>query len=188
MKRSRVAPARAVGLAALLTAGALLVTSCSGAAGPAPTPEPVASLAAAVDCLAPNVLEDFMLPRGPGAQTEPASTPHPDAPEPGRVPAGFVPVAAYLCTMEQPGVVLMEKRTGDFGPLLEALAEPDLPPKADQVCTLEFEIVPELWLEEASGQALRAAWPRDSCGKTQPATQAALDDLTVVSRVVLPVP
>lgn len=223
MKRSRTT--RSGALATALVGGLLLLTACSGAAGPgstppsAPssTPAPVASLTSAVDCLAPNVLDGFLLPRAPesgtpkpdttepgtaepGGSEEPTAV-HTTAPEPGRVPEGFVPTAAYLCTVEfsfdtdssdgsaeGAATVIVEKRTGDFGPLLAALAEPDQQPKPDQVCTADFEIVPELWLEEASGQAMRAAWPRDACGKTQPATQAALDELTVASRTVLPVP
>jgi hypothetical protein len=135
----------------------------------------------------------------PSETAEPTSTTHPDAPEPGRVPAGFVPTAAYLCTVEYTfapvdgssegsATVIVEKRTGDFGPLVKALAKPDQQPSADQVCTADMEIVPDLWLEDASGAAMRAAWPWDACGKTLPATHAAFAELTLVSRTVLPVP
>jgi hypothetical protein len=41
------------------------------------------------------------------------------------------------------------------------------------------ELVPELWLADASGHAILVHYPRTSCGFTQPAVRAALDLLTV---------
>ncbi|MFT2817575.1 hypothetical protein [Leifsonia sp. A12D58] len=38
--------------------------------------------------------------------------------------------------------------------------------------------MPELWLEDAAGNAIRAAWPRTACMKTKRETHDAPDGLT----------
>jgi hypothetical protein len=82
--------------------------------------------------------------------------------------------------------VTVETRTGDFGPLLSALAEPSDQAGFNQACTADMEIVPELWLENATGEAMRAAWPSTACGKTKRATWKALEKLAMTDTVKLP--
>ncbi|WP_105035343.1 hypothetical protein [Cryobacterium aureum] len=174
---------------------ALLLSGCAGLPGyPAATDTPVAQLVAGVDCQAPNLGNDWMVyPEGVPAQTDLTAT-HPDAPEPGMVPADFEPVAAFRCTLfgsldndqGRWSAVTVETLEGDFGPLLSALAEPNDQAGLNQACTADMELVPELWLENAAGDAMRAAWPRTACGKTKPAAHAALDTLHGTDTTKLP--
>ncbi|WP_104196829.1 hypothetical protein [Cryobacterium sp. M15] len=174
---------------------ALLLSGCAGLPGyPAATGTPVAQLVADVDCQAPNLKNNWMVFReGALPQTDLTAT-HPDAPEPGMVPADFEPVAAYLCTLSGSvdddqgrwAAVTVETRTGDLGPLLSALAEPSDQAGFNQACTADMEIVPELWLENATGEAMRAAWPSTACGKTKRATWKALEKLALTDTVKLP--
>ena len=102
---------------------ALLLGGCAGLPGyPAATDTPVAQLVADVDCQAPNLNFNWMIfPDGAWTQTDLTST-HPDAPEPGTVPADFEPVAAYLCTFNGSvdddqgrwAAVTVETRGGDL--------------------------------------------------------------------------
>ena len=173
---------------------AVLLSGCAGLPGfPAATDTPVAQLAAAVDCQAPNLNHEIVVRDGVSAQTD-LTAQHPAAPDPGRVPAGFEPVAAYRCTFSGSlddaqgrwSAVQVETLTGDFGQLLAALAEPNDQAGRNQVCSLEMEFVPELWLENADDDALRAAWPRTACMKTKPATHTALDNLDLTNTTLLP--
>ena len=110
------------------------------------------------------------------------------------VPTDFEPVAAHLCTFSGSvdddqgrwAAVTVETRTGDFGPLLSALAEPSDQAGSNQACTADMEFVPELWLENATGEAMRAAWPGTACGKTKRATWKALEMLALTDTVKLP--
>ena len=173
---------------------AVLLSGCAGLPGfPAATDTPVAHLVAGVDCQAPNLNHDIAVQAGVPTQTD-LTAEHPAAPEPGRVPADFDPVAAYRCTFlgsldDAQGrwsAVQVETLEGDFDALLSALAEPNDQAGFNQVCTLDMELVPELWLENADGDALRAAWPRTACWKTKPATHTALDHLTLTDTTLLP--
>ncbi|TFD85990.1 hypothetical protein [Cryobacterium serini] len=174
---------------------ALLLSGCAGLPGyPAATGTPVAQLVAGIDCQAPNLNSNWMVfPEGVPTQTD-LTAAHPDAPEPGTVPADFEPVAAHVCTFKGSVVddqgrwaaVTVETRGGDFGPLLSALALPSDQAGFNQACTADMEFVPELWLENATGEAMRAAWPRTACGKTKRATWTALDQLELTDTVKLP--
>ena len=185
---------RSAALAGVVTL-AVLLSGCAGLPGyPAATDTPVAQLVDGIDCQAPNLNNNGMVfPTDVSAQTD-LTAAHPDAPVPGMVPADFEPVAAYRCTFygsveDAEGLwsaVTVETRTGDFDALLAALAEPNDQPGLNQACTADMEIVPELWLEDAAGEALRAAWPRTSCGKTKPATAIALEHLELTDTVKLP--
>ncbi|WP_104130505.1 hypothetical protein [Cryobacterium sp. N21] len=173
---------------------ALLLSGCAGLPGyPAATDTPMAQLVAGVDCQAPNLNNWIPVQDGVPAQTDLTAT-HPDAPAPGMVPDGFEPVVASLCTFSGSidddegrwSAVTIETRKGDFSALLAALAQPNDQPGLNQACTADMEIVPELWLENAAGEAMRAAWPRTSCGKTKPATSKALEKLELTDTVKLP--
>ena len=152
---------KGLGIAAAILAAALL----AGCAGHPAEPVPPAQPTNAVQC-APD---DQMLPR------------------PGSVPAGFVPVAVYRCnsqaTVENAegrwGAVEVEQLTGDLHPLLSALAEPD-DARSDGPCPAMAELVRELWLVDAAGNAIRVHYPRTGCGFTKPAVHEALDRLSVV--------
>ncbi|WP_104137764.1 hypothetical protein [Cryobacterium sp. Y62] len=173
---------------------AVFLSGCAGLPGfPAATDSPVAQLVAGVDCQAPNLNHEIVEQDGVPTQTD-LTAEHPAAPDPGRVPADFDPVAAYRCTFfgsldDAQGrwsAVQVETLEGDFGALLSALAEPSDQAGPNQACTADMELVPELWLENTDGDALRAAWPRTSCGKTKPATHTALDELELTDTTLLP--
>ncbi len=134
------------------------------------------------DCLAPNL-------GGWDPPPDPAGSPEaqrPDAPTPGRVPAGFSPIAAVRCdrtaTIEdaegQWSGVTAVTLTGDLTPLLEALAEPD-DGVAPGPCTADMEVIPPLWLVDATGRAILVHYPRNECAKTKPVVHDALAGLAV---------
>ena len=100
--RDRAPRDRAPRSGALLAAGAVLglLAACSGGAGASEEDAQARATAArtavrsGADCLAPQVLVTLGFEPG----TTASGTPHPDAPEPAAVPAGFSPVSAVLCT------------------------------------------------------------------------------------------
>ena len=174
-------------LLSVVTLSALL-SGCAGApGGDAQTVEP-AQVVQGYDCLAPN-LADWMLPPDPTATADPQ---HPDAPEAGRVPTGFTPTTAVRCDLmanieDAEGLwsgITAVTLTGDLTALLAALAEPDdgtwLGP-----CTADMELVPPLWLVDATGRAINAHYPRTGCGKTKPGVRDALAGLTVAETTAL---
>lgn len=141
---------------------------------------PEAELVGAVDCTtAQRILESGTEPTTPAA-TRPAA---------GSVPATFAPVevircGATLATVEDPdglwSAITQERLAGNMDALLEALAEPSDGPGLNRACTADMELVPDLWLLDANGQAMLAAWPTDSCGKTKPGVRNVLAEMDVV--------
>ncbi len=139
---------------------------------------PVAELVDAVDCTATDAVAE---------PEEPSATPPPAA---GGVPEGFVPVEVIRCdaflmaTLEDDeglwSAVTEERLTGNVGALVDALAEPSDGPLANQACTADMELVPDLWLLDARGRAMRAAWPTNSCGKTKPGVREILAGMEMV--------
>ena len=107
----------------------------------------------------------------------------------GRVPAGFSPVEAVRCTWSLPNlptdattapppVITMDYFSGDFAPLLAALAEPN-GPSQNISCPEYAEVLPELWLVNAAAQAVNVHWPVDACGISKPGTAKAIMGLTL---------
>lgn len=189
---SRFAAVRSSGAVGALAA-VLLVCGCAGPAGPAsPVPEVPAEVVAGVDCLAPNLGQTALV--YPAVPTATDVTVHPDAPAAGDVPADFDPVTltrcTYLDTVEDErglwSAVTVETLTGDFDRLLSAFAEPDDEAVFHQACTADMEFVPELWLQDAAGDSIRAAWPVTACGKTKPATHEVIGSFTVTATEKLP--
>jgi hypothetical protein len=175
---------RFLALIQVLLSVVLLSVLLSGCGAPGGNAQPVdtAEIVDGPDCLAPN-LGGWADPPDP---TNPPNPQHPDAPEAGRVPTGFIPTTAVRCDQMasvddaegQWSAVAVITLTGDLTPLLTALAEPD-----DGIgsgpCTADMEIVPPLWLVDATGQAIHAHYPRDRCAKTKPDAHNALAGLSV---------
>ncbi|MHA7271118.1 hypothetical protein [Arthrobacter sp. HLT1-20] len=187
MKPARAARGTARRGSAGKLAGALITVAATALLLPACTfpshyqPEP-ASLQDAVDC---SVATGMI-----------ASTSDPGAQLKGRVPDGFVPVDAVRCTWELPAgsasstmapdpIITVDHLSGDFSPLLAALAEPS-DREAGVACPDYAEILPELWLVNAAGGAIHVQWPLNSCDKSKPATAEALAALTVTATSTLP--
>lgn len=187
-------PLRIRSSAAFIAIAALAVAlaACSTPSDPGSTTAPagVAETVASADCLSSGLryFSDLGFSEAGDAEE------HPAAPAAGSVPKGFTATQAVLCTGEMGAVIdgetwsaVRETRyDGDLGPLLAALAVPSDPP-TDGPCTADYEIVPELWLVTEEGEAVRAAWPTDSCGKTKLGVRAALDALEVIAENLLPV-
>lgn len=158
----------ALGLAAAL----LLLTSCSSIGSPKQyLPEP-AALQSAVDCSIAN--------------GEQAPSPVPAPATRGRVPDGFVPVEVVTCTPDSiVGTVTQAHLSGDYAPLLDALAKPS--ERGGPASCLDYgEILPAIWLVNAAGQAVNVQWPMDSCGHSLPGTIEALRALTVTESKSIP--
>ncbi|WP_133160284.1 hypothetical protein [Cryobacterium zongtaii] len=160
----------------------VLLSGCAGAPGGNAQAVGPARIVEGYDCLAPN-LAGWALPPDSTSTPDPQ---HPDAPEAGRVPAGFTPVKVVRCEL-MASIEDAEGRwsgvteatlTGDLAPLLAALSEPD-DEKWLGPCTADMELVPPLWLVDATGAAIHAHYPRDGCAKTKPAARDALAGLTV---------
>ena len=173
---------------------AMVLTGCAGPGvfpGGSPGGGAPAELVRGADCLAPNLNSE---PTFPG-ETPTANPDHPDAPAPGEVPEGFTPVSLVRCSFfggfeDEQGrwsAVTVETLTGDFGRLVTALAEPDDQPGINQACTLDMELLPTLWLQNAAGEAMRVAWPATACGKSKPATHEVVATFTVTAIETIPV-
>lgn len=166
----------------LLASVSVLLSGCAGAPGGNAQAVGAAKIVEGYDCLAPN-LAGWALPPDSTSTPDPQ---HPDAPEAGRVPAGFTPITAVRCELMASiedaegrwSGVTAATLTGDLAPLLAALAEPD-DEKWLGPCTADMELVPPLWLVDATGAAINAHYPRDGCAKTKPAARDALAGLTV---------
>jgi hypothetical protein len=121
-----------------------------------------------------------------------SGTPSPGTalPRDGRVPDGFVAVAAVECPVmatvtDDEGVwsaVEQVRYEGDLTALLAVLAEPDDRPAANQACDAMLVIAPPLWLVDADGRAVLVHHPVDVCGKPKGGVDAALQKLTVASK------
>lgn len=124
----------------------------------------------------------------PDQPDSPASPDSPEFPESGNVPDGFAPVEVIRCSaLAVPAVVdkagrwttvKEEHLSGNLEPLLEALNVPS-ERGGKMACPAIMEILPELWLVDAAGQAIRPAWPSTACGLSKPGVAEALDGLTV---------
>ncbi|BDI23394.1 hypothetical protein [Herbiconiux sp. L3-i23] len=177
----------------LAVAAAVALAGCAGPAQPGEPGGPAAPavVADSADCLASGLryFTDFGFDESDAVDGE-----HEAAPAAGSVPDGFEAVQAVVCSGEfgveidgeQWQAVRETRYDGDLPPLLTALEEP-----SDAVgpgpCTADYEIVPELWLVAEDGQAVRAAWPTDSCGKTKLGVSAAIAGLEMVDENLLPV-
>jgi hypothetical protein len=164
-------------MAAVLTLGVLTACGQLPGDGSQSQREP-AELVDAVDCTAADRVVE---------QEEPPTAPPPAA---GGVPEGFVPVEVIRCdtfmmaTVEDEeglwSAVTEERLAGNIDELLDALAQPSDQSRANQACTADMELVPDLWLVDEQGQAMRAAWPTNSCGKTKPGVREVLGGMDVV--------
>lgn len=177
----RTAPRAVAGL----LAAALLLVGCA-----APVVEPVAEIADTAGCLADEVLADLPV-RGPW-QGRPA-------PAAGRVPRDFHPVLVIECWVDarilRPGDpvtatpsdarVLAIEKDGDLGRLLAVLAEPSEQPEPDTICPADYRPRPVLFLVDASGRAVRPAWPTTACGRLKPGAREALAGLRTVTTTPL---
>ena len=166
----------------------VLLSGCAGQQGGDAQTMEAAEIVDGFDCLAPN-LGDGVLPPGSTGTPDPQ---HPDAPEAGRVPDDFSPTTAVRCDLmasiddadgRWSGVTAVTF-TGDLTPLLAALAETDDGPWLGP-CTADMELVPPLWLVDATGGAINAHYPRDGCGKTKPGVRDALSALPVQDTTTL---
>ncbi|MEO8222051.1 MAG: hypothetical protein ABI563_14850 [Specibacter sp.] len=134
------------------------------------TPAP-ATLQAKVDC------------RANSFEQNPLESPSPTVTAlMGSVPKGFIPVDAVLCSPGDTASQEIESHlTGDYGPLLAALAESSDNPGEGDACPAMAEFLPDLWLVEAGGRAVHVRWPQTECGFAKPGVRAALDGLTAAS-------
>jgi len=150
------------------------------------TPAP-AALQDKVDCLA-NA--DWLLHGEP--------TPAAVAGLMGSLPHDFVPVDVVECrqyfaiptntTTPTVPAIVETHFSGDFAPLLAALALPSDSGEENVNCTAQLEITPDLWLVNSDGKAVHVLWPKDACGFSKPGVAAALDNLTISSSTTLKVP
>ena len=180
MRASRTSALVAV-VVALSCAGAL--SACAGAE---PQTDPTPAFAQGYDCTAPNIQEDLGLSLDQEGDS-------PDAPAPVHLPADFAPVDVYRCVLSlgesaPAGEIAADHLTGDLSALLTVLAGPNsadadgVSETGEELCAANLEIVPVLWLVDERGQALRAQWPTNACGKSVDGSLEVLDSL-VATRV-----
>lgn len=152
---------------------AMLLSGCGLVPGIGPDPRIEASPVADVAC--PETYEDGYA-------------------EAGLVPSGFTPVAVLRCDPyasqeDAEGTwsgALLERREGDLGPVLAALAQPS-DPHSNGPCPAIAYLVPELWIEGDDGTVIRAAIPSDGCGAPKPVgLDEALTVLTVTEETFVP--
>jgi hypothetical protein len=175
-RRRIVVPAAAFALA-------LALAGCSwlpGHGSHAPAPVPAATVqdhyvcGGGVTLLTPS-------PTPPAPRPTPTPTPTPTLPAAGRMPSGFVPVAAVRCELGRPdraGTVTAVRYTGALTALLRALAQPDARIPDHQACPAIAVIPPVLWLVDGTGRAVRVHYPTDECGLPKGDVDKALAKLT----------
>lgn len=155
-----------------LACALLLIASCSSPYSPEQYLPKPATLQSAVDCSTATGWE--------GTSTEPATLLK------GRVPDGFMPVEVISCTPDlTAGTVSEEHLSGDFTPLLEALAMPS-ERGGSRNCLDYADVPPELWLMNAQGQTINVTWPLDNCEHLNPATALTLSTLTMTKTMPVP--
>lgn len=161
--------------AAALVVALVALVGCTATHG-APQ-RPVASVtSAAPDCRASDVVAQLLGGRG---------TPTP-ATTPGRVPHGFVPVAAVECSSAGGAREVVERRmSGDLAALVTTLDRPS--DRVADVCPAMGQIQPVLYLVDAQGRTVRVAWPLDRCGYVQHRASDAVAALRVDSEQTLAV-
>lgn len=154
---------------------------------------PVAEVAPAADCLAPDVLAAFGLRLDAALATAGA---HAAAPAVGRVPASFSAAGALVCrtggTMRDGSgtwrAVTATTREGTAAQLatllaaLEGAPAPATPTVSPATCAADGSDRVELWLVDSMGRAVRPAMPADGCGRPTEAVQRALDALAVTDQ------
>lgn len=108
-----------------------------------------------------------------------AHTDYPASPR-GSVPAGFVTDKVFMCHAGIANDIQLQELQGDFTPLLDALAVPSDRADGQFACPSVLEHIPVLWLVNAEGGAVDAAWPTTRCRQAsgKPETQKAVDALT----------
>lgn len=161
------------GCAAAVMIASVLLAGCRSSPTQPQTylPEP-ATLQAAVDC-------------STSTRWEPAAT-TPAALLKGRVQDGFVPLVVVPCAIDAASSeVRQEQLSGDYAPLLAALAAPS-ERGGPKNCLDYGETLPGIWLINAAGQAVNTQWPMDSCDHSKPETAKALATLTVTSSTPVP--
>lgn len=163
---------------------ALAATGCASSRSPA-------GLATALPTAAPRTAAALGSPCTAERAT-PLESPRPN--NGPRLPAGFVPVAAYLCFEQQrpykgdgAWVVLVgQQLVGDLQPLRDALLEPDKPaPPSKQgvvyACAASLVIAPALIVVSSTGQALLPRAPVDYCEDQLPDLWDAIAQLRHVT-------
>jgi hypothetical protein len=105
----------------------------------------------------------------------------------GRMPDGFTPVSAVMCSLEprrSPGggwyQVLVERRaTAGVERLARELRKPSANPTPPDGtgCTLELQLIHWFTLADGAGRAVRPEVPMGVCGKPSPAAMQALSDV-----------
>lgn len=106
----------------------------------------------------------------------------------GRIPAGFEPVEVWVCDpllelssptdsdgrpTEPIASTEPQRLEGDLGPLVAAFAESN-DPRWLGACSAIGVIVPDVWLVDAEGRAVRPAYPSTGCGIPKPGVGEAL--------------
>lgn len=132
--------------------------------GPAPDRAPAEIVAAAV-CRPPRMLD--------GVATPPPELASQSAARPGTVPDGFVPVEALTCDADLPATISAEREivthahrwAGDFDLAVRMLDAPSQGRRLISSCGVASVVpLPDLWLIDAGGRAVRPSYPVDDCG------------------------
>lgn len=165
----------------VVTAGALGLTACASHPQAVPVP-PTSEAVPAVDCSAEWDVGWGTVPRDfePVAAyvchplLELAPAPTPDAPlvlaEPEQSAETPPPAAEPAPT---PEAIEARRLEGDLTALLAAFAVPN-DPKWPGPCSAIGVVVPDVWLVDDEGWAIRPAYPVDGCGLPKPGVTEAL--------------
>ena len=147
------------------------------------TPAP-AKMLSKVDCLTTAHWYKNLSPDDPAAR------------DMGSVPAGFMPVYAVKCTAMGPNAtdsqgewrtITEQKLTGNMRALVAALSTPSDKASSGLVCEAMSQMIPDLWLVNAAGQAVHVTWPQTAGNFSKPETEQALAGLRIASETTLKV-
>jgi len=160
-----------------LVATAVAVVALVGCTASRPGPaRPVAEIVpTAAGCDEPGVSAQLLGARAASSGATPAALP-----EAGTVPAGFTAVTAVECTLGPDASSVVERRlTGDLAAVTAVIDEPSARVPDDRACPAMGQVQPVLFLVDAAGRTVRAAWPLDECGFVKQQALAAVAALHV---------
>lgn len=112
----------------------------------------------------------------------------------GSVPAGFAPIYAVKCQPNRNDstdpltavkTITEQKLSGNMEPLVAALSMPSDKASAGQPCEAMLQIIPDLWLVDATGRAIHVTWPQTACNFAKPETEQALAELRIENESTL---
>lgn len=189
MRQSRARPISVVLVVVFAIGGVIAFHHLDQRRDPATVPSGV--VVDGATCLAREVLDAAI----PGPVRPPESLSHP-LPPAGTVPDDFNPTSVVVCQFleytddSSEAVLLQTTRTGDMKEVVAQFKRESLRSPWFGVCPTATSVpAPVVWLVDATGSAVRVAFPVDgTCGQPLPEAYEAVMELTVQDEQIYRLP